>query len=242
MLRYIFKGSKIKILIFVNTQYSEEEKWNIIEEFHVAPLGGHQGVSRTVKRIKQQYTWKGIMSDVVEYIKSCTSCQINKSSNHNVKQPMVVTTTATKPFEKIFLDIVGPIELSLKGNSYILTIQDDLSKFSVAIPLPNHTANTISKAFVEHFICLHGIPQSLVTDQGRDFMSKMFSTCCKLLKIQKIHTTAYHPQSNGALERSHRTLAEYLRHYVDDKKGNCDEYTAYAMFVYNSTPHTSTGF
>lgn len=73
-------------------------------------------------------------------------------------------------------------------------------------------------------------------------MSKMFSNCCKLLKIQKIHTTAYHPQSNGALERSHRTLAEYLRHYVDDKKGNWDEYTAYAMFVYNSTPHTSTGF
>lgn len=66
MLRFIFRGSKIKILIFVNTQYSEGEKRNIIEEFHVSPLGGHQGVSRTVKRIKQQHTWKGLIKDVVQ--------------------------------------------------------------------------------------------------------------------------------------------------------------------------------
>lgn len=228
MIRYIFKKSKIKIVIFVNTIYSEKEKMNIIKEFHESPLGGHQGVSRTIKRIKQHHTWKRLKSNVKEYIKSCFSCQINKSSNHRIQQPMVVSTTATRPFEKIFLDIVGPVDTSLKGNSYILTIQDDLSKYSAAVPLPNHTANTIARAFVEHFVCLHGIPDSIVTDQGREFMSKIFTTC-KLLKIDKINTTAYHPQSNGALERSHTTLAEYLRHYVEDKKQNWDEYVAYAM-------------
>lgn len=242
MIRYIFKKSKIKIMIFVNTIYSEEEKRSIIKEFHETPLGGHQGVSRTIKRIKQHHTWKTLKSDVKEYIKLCASCQINKSSNHRVQQPMVVSTTAMRPFEKVFLDIVGPVDTSHKGNSYILTIQDDLSKYSTAIPLQNHTANTIAQAFVEHFVCLHGIPDSIVTDQGREFMSKIFTTCCKLLKIQKINTTAYHPQSNGALERSHRTLAEYLRHYVEDKKQNWDDYVSYAMFVYNSTIHTATGF
>jgi len=54
--------------------------------------------------------------------------------NRTIKQPMVITTTAKKPFEKIFLDIVGPVDLSCKGNSYILTIQDDLSKYSIAVP------------------------------------------------------------------------------------------------------------
>lgn len=73
-------------------------------------------------------------------------------------------------------------------------------------------------------------------------MSKIFTACCKLLKIEKINSTAYHPQSNGALERSHRTFAEYLRHYVEDRKQNWDEYVPYAMFVYNSTPHTTIGF
>jgi hypothetical protein len=79
---------------------------------------------------------------------------------------MIITSTANKPFEKVCLDIVGPLETTQKGNSCTLTIQDDLSKFSVAIPLPNHTANTIARAFVEYFICHHGLPESVLTDQG----------------------------------------------------------------------------
>lgn len=224
MIQYIFKKSNIKVFIFVNTIYSEEEKRNILKEFHGNPLGGHQGVSRTIKRIKQRHTWKNLKSDVKEYIKLCNSCQINKSSNHNIQQPMVVSTTAMRTFEKDFLDIIGPVETSLKGNSFILTIQDDLSKYSTAVPLQNHTTNTIAQAFIEHFVCLYGIPDSIITDQGREFMSKVFTACCKLLKIEKINTTAYHPQSNGALERPHRTLAEYLRHYVEDKKQNFSQY------------------
>jgi hypothetical protein len=73
-------------------------------------------------------------------------------------------------------------------------------------------------------------------------MSKIFKECCKLLHIKKINTTAYHPQSNGALERSHRTLAEYLRHYVNEKKQDWDDFIPYAMFTYNSTIHSSTKF
>jgi transposase InsO family protein len=155
---------------------------------------------------------------------------------------MVVTSTANKPFEKIFLDIVGPLETSTEGNTYILTMQDDLTKFSSAVPLVDHTANSIAKAFVENFVCLHGIPESIVTDQGQDVLSKIFTACCKLLQIDKIKTTAYHPQSNGAFERSHRTLAEYLRHFVNNKQQNWDQYLAYSMFVYNSSVHSTTGF
>lgn len=222
--------------------YSEEEKRNIIDEFHKSTLGGHQGVSRTIKRIKQQHNWRGLKNDVLSYIKVCVSCQVHKSNNRSTQQPMVVTSTANKPFEKIFLDIVGPLKVSQRGNSFILTMQDDLTKFSAAVPLPNHTANTIAKAFVEQFVCQHGIPNSIVTDQGPDFMSKVFTACCKLLQIKKINTTAYHPQSNGALELSHRTLAEYLRHYVDKNQQDWDEYIPYAMFSYNSATHSSTNF
>lgn len=80
----------------------------------------------------------------------------------------------------------------------------------------------------------------LSSDQGSDFLSKVFSACCKLLKIEKFHTSAYHPQADGALERSHRTLAEYLRHYVDKNLQDWDDYVPFAMFVYNTTPHTTT--
>jgi hypothetical protein len=98
MIRYVFKNSKIRVVIFVNSKHTEEEKRNIIEEFHITPLGGHQGVARTIKRIKEHHTWKGLKSDVKEYITSCTSCQVNKSGNRSVQQPMVVTTIIDEAF------------------------------------------------------------------------------------------------------------------------------------------------
>uniref|UniRef100_A0A2S2NY96 RNA-directed DNA polymerase n=1 Tax=Schizaphis graminum TaxID=13262 RepID=A0A2S2NY96_SCHGA len=242
MIRYVFKNSNIKIMIYSMDSYSKEEKSNIIKEFHTTPLGDHQGVSRTIKRIKQHHNWKGIKRDVLDYIKTCESCKVNKSGNRTVQQPTVITSTASRTFEKNCLDIVGPLETSHQGNSFILTIQDDLTKFSLAIPLPNHTANTIAKAFVEHFLCHYGLPDSILTDQGPDFMSKIFKECCRLLQIKKINTTAYHPQSNGALERSHRMLVEYFRHYVDENAKNWDDFIPYAMFTYNSTIHSSTKY
>lgn len=178
--------------------------------------------------------------DVQNFISSCQSCQKNKTLNKTVKQPMVITTTSSKLFERIFLHIVGPITTSKKGNNYILILQDDLTNFSAAYPLVSHDENSVSKAFVEGFVCQHGIPESILTDCGTEFMGKIFAACCKLLQIDKLHMTPYHPQSNDGLERSHQTLAAYLRHYVDKYLDDWDDYVPYAMFVYNTTIHTTT--
>jgi len=116
------------------------------------------GIHRTIKKIKNQFNWKGLKEDVIEYIKNRESCQKGKVTNRKVKQPMLITSTSSEPFEKIFLDIVGPLDTTLSGNTYILTIQDDLTKYSMGIALPNHQANTIAEAFVTNFVCTHGIP------------------------------------------------------------------------------------
>lgn len=242
MIRYVFRKTQVQILIFIDNEYSKEEKLKIIEEFHNAPMGGHQGISRTIKRIKQHHNWIGLKKDVQAYVSSCSSCQKNKSSNTTIQQPMLITTTASRPFERIALDIVGPLTTSEKQNSYILTVQDDLTKFSAAFPLRTHDANSVAKALVEGFVCQHGIPEAILTDCGTEFLSKLFKECCKLLQIEKINTTPYHPQTNGSLERSHRTLTEYLRHYVDSHHRDWDDYVAYAMFVYNTTKHTTTNY
>jgi len=74
-------------------------------------------------------------------------------------------------------------------------------------------------------------------------LSDIFKNTCRLLKIEiKIQTPAYHPESNSALERSHRTLTEYLRHYINKDQTDWDEWIPYAMFAYNTTPHTATGY
>jgi transposase InsO family protein len=87
-----------------------------------------------------------------------------------------------------------------------------------------------------------GAPAQILTDQGSNFLSDLFKNTCKLLKLEKIQTTAFHPESNGSLERSHRVLAEYLRHYVCEDQTNWDERIPYAVYVYNTTVHTTTAY
>jgi hypothetical protein len=177
-----------------------------------------------------------------DFIRKCPICQKNKIGNKPLKEPMMITTTSSRPFEKIFLDVVGPLPRSHKGNSFILTLLDDLTKFAWAAPMENHEANTVAHHFVTQFVCLHGLPQSLVTDCGTEFLSKVFKEVCNLLKIKQTSTTPYHPQSNGSLERSHRTLGEYLRNFIDKDPLNWDVKIPYAMFCHNSTVHSATKY
>lgn len=241
MIHYIFSDTDINIRIYSKQEVKDPDKRQIIREHHAGILGGHRGVQQTLKRIQCQYNWDGIKDDVTEFIKNCTSCQINKIPNRNIKQPMVISTTASEPFEKVFIDVVGPLIRTYNGNVYILTIQCDLTKFSVAVPMENREANTVASHFVTSFVCTHGIPQQLISDQGTEFLSRVFKETCKLIGIKHSNTSPYHPQANGALERSHRTLGEYLRHYVDSNRQDWDTYIPYAMFVYNSSEHRSTG-
>jgi len=139
------------------------------------------------------------------------------------------------------MDIVGPLPKSYTGNTYILTLIDDFSKFSWASAMKDHEANTVSQYFVTQFICLYEQPLSLVTDCGTEFLSKVFKEVCKRLKIIQTSTTPYHPQSNGSLERSHRTLEEYLRNYASKNPQNWDVYVPYAMYCHNSSIHSATG-
>jgi transposase InsO family protein len=101
---------------------------------------------------------------------------------------------------------------------------------------------TIARAFVEEVVLKFGIQQVLLIDQGSNFLSELFFNVCKLLKVKRIKTSAYHPESNGALERTHRVLLEYLRCYILENQTYWDQWISYATFVFSTTPHTSTGF
>jgi hypothetical protein len=137
---------------------------------------------------------------------------------------------------------VGPTDVTNKGNKYILTFQDDLTKFMVAIPIPAQDAETGAREFVQNVVLKYGIPEVVLTDQGANFLSELFANVCKLLQIKKVQTTAFHPESNGGLERSHRVLVEYLRHYIAEDQRNWDEWVAYATHCYNVTTHRATGY
>ena len=196
-------------------------------------------VMKTYERIRERFYWKGLKEQVQNYVKTCESCQKKKLVRIKTKLPMCITDTPNRVFEKVQIDLVGPLPKSDNENEYMLTWQDCLSKYSGAIPLASIDAPTIAVAFAERFICLYGCPESIQTDQGPQFMSEIMAGFAELFKIRQLRSSAYHPQSLGALERSHHTFVEYLRHYC--KKNDWDLWLPYAMFSFNTSVHESTG-
>ncbi|CAD6223579.1 GSCOCG00013004001-RA-CDS, partial [Cotesia congregata] len=154
---------------------------------------------------------------------------------------MLITDTPGTVFEKVAMDIVGPLPRTGDGNEYILTIQDLFSKFCVAIPLPDMLAITVADAFIKRYVSTFGAPKALLTDQGRNFISSFMQRICKRFKVKKIQTTAFRPQSNGSLERSHHVLGEYLKQYISNKT-EWDGWLELAMFSYNTCVHEGTRY
>lgn len=214
----------------------------ILKEYHQNPLGGHQGIKRMLSRIKDKFSWDHMKQTVIDYVGNCKSCQINKYSlNH--KMPLQITSTAKKPFEKISIDIVGPLPETSEGYKYILTFQDNLTKFVGAIPIKNQETDTVARAFVNHIILKFGFREnlSILSDNGSNFQSQLFKKVCKLLKIKKIYTSPYAPFSNGSVERFHRTLKEQIRNYIENVN-EWSEYVEFVVFTINSTKTETTGY
>jgi hypothetical protein len=86
-----------------------ERKNQILYEFHDAPTGGHRGMNKTYRAIKVKNTWPKMREEIEDYVKRCRSCQINKLPKPRRKTPMEITSTEQRPFEKCYLDIVGPL-------------------------------------------------------------------------------------------------------------------------------------
>lgn len=104
------------------------------------------------------------------------------------------------------------------------------------IPIPDKSSRTIAQAVLENCILNFGPMSFIKTDQGTEYKG-VFDEICNLLNINRRCSTAYHPQTIGALERNHRCLNEYLRIFTNDAHNNWDDWMSFYAFAYNTTPN-----
>lgn len=234
-------GPRINVLRNVRRINNKDEKTIILNDYHLLPTSGHAGVRRMVNSIKSKYYWPSLDNDVRNYVKNCKKCQTMKYSR-TTKEPMVVTTTATSAFEKVFIDIVGPLDTDSDGYTYILTVQCELSKYVEAYPLHRKDTVSVARALVNNFILRYGIPKIIASDRGTEFISSTMEEVCKLLQIEKIHSTAYHHESIGALENTHKHLAAFLRIQCDEHPETWSQWLQFWCFSFNTVIHSETKY
>lgn len=239
MLDYLIPDHiKITLVIGDLIHPKKEEIPGILKEYHDNVLSGHPGITRTYQELRKKYFWKGIKQDVEKYVKKCQVCQSITDPKLN-KSPMLITTTADDFNDVVALDIMGPYHITPCGNRYILTIQDELTKFVQAYPIPTADGETCAIHLLK-YCSIFGFPTGILTDQGTEFLNKLFKEVTRLLTIKHKNTSPYHPQTNGSLERSHSTLKNFLRSYIDNEPDTWDELIYLATHSHNTHINRST--
>ncbi|XP_068233540.1 uncharacterized protein [Palaemon carinicauda] len=212
---------------------------NILSVAHQAD--SHLGVSKTYKRIANDFFWPGMKHDVFEFVKECHVCQVVGKPNEVIpKAPLVPIVIPHEPFSKVIIDCVGPLPKTKKGNQYILTILCPTTRYPIAIPLGNICARNIVKHLLKVFTT-YGYPKEIQSDRGTNFTSDLFNETLREFNVKHILASPYHPQSQGALERHHQTLKSLLRKFCMETGTDWDESLDLILFVIREVPNDSLG-
>lgn len=206
---------------------------------HDSPIGGHYGFRKTLQKVKKQFYWPNCSRDVEDYCRTCSTCQARSGPRTRQRSSLQICNSGA-PFERVAVDILGPLPETERGKRYILVVMDYFTKWPEAIAIPDQTAETVAEACIEHVFSRFGAPMQLHSDQGRNFEASVFQETMRLFGIDKTRTTALHPQSDGMVERFNRTILDYLAKFVNDNQRDWDTLLPFLLMSYRSAVHETT--
>jgi len=214
---------------------------DVLREAHAGQCGGHLGEDKTREKIQERFYWPGYSQSVREWCQTCPYCAARKNPTHKYRGALK-NIQSGYPMQVMAMDIMGPFPETKQGSCYIIVISDYFTRWVEAYGIPNQEARTVATKLVDEIFCRFGIPEQLHSDMGAQFESKLIHEICKLLQINKTHTTPYHPQSDGLVERLNRTIQSMLATTITESGGEWEEHLPKVCFAYNTSKQASTGF
>ena len=201
----------------------------------------HSGMNRTLSRLQLAWYWPGMTAEVRRVVKSCEVCQATKGGGTHPAGGQQ-RLYAGRPWQKVAVDLVGPMPETSRGNKWILVLMDHFTRWQDAIALPDATAPVVATALDKKVFCYLGLPEQIHTDQGAQFESALMAELCQLWRVKKTRTTPYHPQANGMVERNNRLLGDSLRAMLIGRgQDEWDLLLPQIMRAFRGTPHSTTG-
>uniref|UniRef100_A0A803TEK8 Gypsy retrotransposon integrase-like protein 1 n=1 Tax=Anolis carolinensis TaxID=28377 RepID=A0A803TEK8_ANOCA len=212
----------------------------ILHRFHDNQSAGHMGITKTTKTITKHCWWPGMRKDIKNYVTQCDDCAMNKSRGGKPMGLLQPVAEPTRPWECVAMDFVGELPVS-KGHRYIWTVLDLFSKqahFIALAKLPS--AEKLAELYINHIYKLHGCPSRVVSDRGVQFTAKFWRKFLEMLGAERSLSSAFHPMTNGAVERTQQTLGQFLRIYSNMRQNDWSKWLAFAELAFNSTIHSAT--
>ena len=163
--------------------------------------------------------------DVAEYCRRCPECQRTAKGSQR-KVPLIPLPVMEELFERIVMDVVGPLPRSRRGHQYILVVCDYATRYPEAMALRKVDAGSVADHLMQLFARV-GIPKEILSDQGTNFMSQLLRELYNLLNIRPIRASPYHPRTDGLVEHFNKTLKSVLRKLVNKEGRNWDRLLPY---------------
>ena len=203
----------------------------------------HIGINRLTETIKLRYFWPKMDDDIKNHCDSCILCALRKTYQRRPKVPIMKYNRVSGPLDRVHVDLAGPLPTTVNGYKYVMVIKDYLTKYVWLVPLKTKTAAEVAESFVTKFICQAGIPHTVISDRGTEFVNQLLKNVCTVLGINRISTTPYNPRPDGFVENHNKTLKDQLFNYIDGLRQNdWDVYLPTVQLLYNTTVSLATGF
>lgn len=232
------EGGKRFSQVVVPSKFRER----VMKLAHESLMGGHLAVKRTVHKVLSEFYWPGVHGDVKRFCQSCDACQRTVPKGKVRRAPLGKMPLIGVPFQRVAVDIVGPIEpRSTQGNRYIVTLMDYATRYPEAIALPSIEAERVAEALLDIF-CRLGVPREILTDLGTQFTSGVMREVSRLLSIKQLTTTPFHPACNGLVEKFNGTLKLMLKRLCLDRPKDWDRYLGPVLFAFRDAPQESLNF
>ena len=213
-------------------------KDEVMLAMHEEVTSGHLGFEKTYHKIQQRYFWTGMYSEIGKWCASCVDCATKKTPRNLPKAPLQ-PIPVEGPFDRVAVDVLGPFPTSDQGNKYVIVFSDYFTKWPEAFAVKNADAATTAKLFVEEILCRHSAPRKLLSDRGKNFLSKVVKDVCQLVNTSKVNTTSYHPECDGLVERFNHSLTTIISMYVSEHQSDWDHFIPYALFAYRTSIQAS---
>jgi hypothetical protein len=215
---------------------NEEVRQQILDEAHLSRYSIHPGRTKMYQDLKQHYWWTKMKIEIARYVARCDTCKRVKAIHLNAAGPLQSFPIPTWKWEDISMDFIVGLPRTAKGYDSMWVIVDRLMKIAHFLPVKTvHRVDVYAQLYIACILSLHGVPKTIVSDRGPQFVSKFWEELHKSVGTKLLHSSAYHPQTSGQTERVNKILEDMLRACVLDFPQKWDECLPLEEFSYNNS-------
>ena len=200
---------------------------------------GHLGIERTLSLLTDHFYWPNQTKDVEQYIQTCPRCLKFKAVPDRAELTPIL---ATRPLELVHIDFLTIESGKTDKDINILVVTDHFTKYAQAFITHSQTASVVANTLWECFFAHYGFPEKILSDQGRNFESKLIAELCQLVQVKKLRTTPYRPEGNGACEWFNHTLISMIGTLPPELKVDWPQHGSTLTHGYNCTRNNATSF